>query len=144
LRNRTFFNRPDRLSVGPIENKRERLLGQLNNRLDRFSINSNVREDRGGGHVVVPDVVMSQLVVPDAFARLNVEAYDRRRKQVVPRALSAILVARRAFYGYVRVPKLFINCKRRPCAGVPCVDVRPIHPRVFAELALAWNGMKAP
>ena len=82
--------------------------------------------------------------MPDAFAGLNVEAHDRGRKQVVPRTLSAILVARRAFYGYIRIPKLFIDRKGSPGSSVPGVDVGPIQPRVFAELALAWNGMEAP
>src|SRR5207245_4631203 len=110
----------------PIEDKGERLFRQLNNRLDRSAVNRDVCQDRGGRHVVVPDVMMSQLVVPDAFAGLNVEAHERRRKQVVPRALSAILVARRAFYGYIRIPKLFIDRKGSQGSSVTRVDVGPI------------------
>src|SRR5207244_1682160 len=66
------------------------------------------------------------------------------REQVVPRALSAVLVAGRAFHGYVHVPELFIDCKWGPCSGVSGVDVRSVPPRVFAELALAWSGVEAP
>src|SRR5215813_1730599 len=87
---------------------------------------------------------MSQLVMPDAFTRLHVETYDRRRKQIVPRALSPILVARQAFHGYIRIPELFIDRKRSPRSGVPRVDIRSIQPRVFSDLALARNGMEAP
>src|SRR5262249_52988172 len=71
LWNRTFFDRPDGIAIGSIEDKGEGLLRQLNNRFDRFAVNSDVGKDRRGRHVVVPDVVMSQLVVPDAFACLD-------------------------------------------------------------------------
>src|SRR5215471_17897747 len=88
--------------------------------------------------------MVRQLVMPDAFAGLDVEADDRRRKQVIPRTLSTVLVAGRAFYRYIRIPELFIDGKRSPCSGVPRINVRSIQPRVFTELAFAWNGMEAP
>src|SRR5262249_2219829 len=111
---------------------------------DWFSVNGDVGQDRGGGHVVIPDVMMSQLVVPDPFSGLNVEANDRRRKQIVPRALSSILVSSRAFSWYIRISDLFIDRERSPGSRVSRINVRPIQPRVFADLAFAWNGMEAP
>src|SRR5262249_49846372 len=144
LRNRPFFDRPDRLAVGPIEDEGKRLLRQLHDRLDRSAVNGDVCQDRGGGHVVVPDVVMSQLVGPDAFAGFDVEAHDRRGEEVVSPALSAVLVTCLAFDRYIHVPELFVDRERSPSSGVPRIDVRPILPSVFAELALAWNGMEAP
>src|SRR5215510_11310857 len=47
-------------------------------------------------------------------------------------------------YRYIRIPELFIDRERSPGPGVPRIDVRPIQPRVFAELAFAWNSMEAP
>ena len=56
------------LSGRPIEHECERLLRQLHDRLDRPSADGDVRENRRGRQVVVPQIVVDDLVVPDAFA----------------------------------------------------------------------------
>src|SRR5581483_9732193 len=108
LRDRTFFDRKDGSAVGAIEHEREGLLRQLHHRLDRLAVYGDVRENRRGRHVVVPDIVMRELVMPDAFTGLDIEADDGRRKQIIARTLSAVLIARRAFDGNVDITKLFI------------------------------------
>src|SRR5207249_4748615 len=67
-RYRALYDRPDRLPRHAIEHIRVALLGKLHQRFDRLALDRHVHEGRSGGKVVVPDVVVRDLVVPDALA----------------------------------------------------------------------------
>src|SRR2546430_9030873 len=82
--------------------------------------------------------------MPTSLTWFDRESDDQQRDEVVPRALSAVLIAQRAFDWYGHVAELFIDRKRRPGSCMSGVDVRSVPPRVFAELALAWSRMEAP
>src|SRR5262249_43180733 len=139
LRDRSLFDRPHGLTVGPIKNKSERLLRQLNDGIDRLAIDRDVGKDRGGRHVVLPGGWMGQLIMPDAFAGPDIEANERRGKQVVSRTLSSILIAGRAFNRNICIAQLLIDCERSPGSGVSRIEIRSVLPCVFAELTFAWD-----
>ena len=73
----------------------ESLLRRLREDLARLPVDRHVEQIRRHRRVVVPDVVMDELVVPLALARLHVERDDARAEQVVARTMAAELVDQR-------------------------------------------------
>ena len=67
-RDRPLFDRPHRLAGHAIEHVGERLLRDLDDGLDPAAVDGDVGEDRRRGIVVVEQIVMHRLEVPDALA----------------------------------------------------------------------------
>ena len=80
LRHRTIFDRPHRLARSPVEHEGKRLFRQLHDGPDPTAIDCDVRQNRRGWQIVVPQVVTHELVVPHAFPRLALDADQRVRK----------------------------------------------------------------
>src|SRR6185369_11518750 len=93
LWNGPFLNWPDGLAADPIEDIREALLGDLDNRFDRASIDADIRENWRRRRVEVPEVVMRQLKMPHAFAGVGFHADEGLAKQVVAEPVAAVHVA---------------------------------------------------
>ena len=93
---RPLFDRPDRLTVGPIEDERERLLRHLHDGLDSPAVNRDVRKDWRCRQIVVPEVVVNDLVVPDSLAGGASDAHQGVRKQIVSETVPAAYVIGRA------------------------------------------------
>ena len=68
---RTLLDRPHRLTGDAIEHIGKALLGKLHQRFHRPAVDGHVDERRRGRKVVVPDVVMRDLIMPDALAGLE-------------------------------------------------------------------------
>src|SRR5687767_2484174 len=75
---RFLFNRPDRLTSLAIERVQERLFRRLEHTGDAPSVDVHIHEHRRHWRVVVPDVVMHELVMPDTLAGLDVESEQGR------------------------------------------------------------------
>ena len=78
-----------------VEDVGEALLGDLGHRGDLAAADRDVDEVRGVGVVVVPDVVMDHLEVPDPLARLHVEGDEARPVEVRPVTVAAVVVVGR-------------------------------------------------
>src|SRR6185369_927537 len=61
----TLFDRPDRLPRDSIEDVCKGLLRKLDHRADGLSVDIDIQQDRMRRHVIVPDVMVHQLVMPD-------------------------------------------------------------------------------
>ena len=94
--------------------------------------------------VVVPQVVMNELVVPDAFAGLALDAHEGVRKQVVAGTMPAVHVARRAGERQIGVAELFVDADERPEVRVPGVLPRVVLPRLDAELSGSRDHVEGP
>ena len=88
--NRQLFNRPDWFASLPIEGINIRLFGHLHNDLTAVR---QIRQDRSGWVVPVPDVVVDQLVVPAALAGLDVQSDQGIRKKIVTGPIAAEAIA---------------------------------------------------
>ena len=99
LRDRPFFNRPNRLAGFAIEDEQERLLGRLGQGLDAPAVHRDVEEDGRAGKIVIPYAVMDDLVVPFALPGLEVERDEALVEQRVARPVAAVIIARRHFDG---------------------------------------------
>src|SRR5690606_21186466 len=73
LRNRRLDDRPYRLAGDTVESVRIGELRRLHERRDLAAIDVQVDENRWGGKVPIPDVVVDDLVVPSPLARPDVE-----------------------------------------------------------------------
>ena len=142
LRDRPSRSTATRAAVGAVEHIGERLLCELHDRANRLAVHRQVDEDRVRGHVVVPDVVVHELLVPDHLAGLDVEADQRVRVQVVAGTMAAVHVVGRRFDAQVHVAQLRVGGERPPDAGVAGVlqPNRPAMSRCPARPRAEWCG----
>jgi hypothetical protein len=90
LRHRALLHRPDRLAGAAIEDVGERLLRQLHDGRDPLSVDGDVDQDWMRRHVVVPDVVMNELLVPHLLAGLRLDGHECVAIEVVARPMAAV------------------------------------------------------
>ena len=135
LRHGPLLDRPHGLARDAVERVDERLLRELRDGFDRPAVDDEVHQDRRRRIVPVPDVVMDQLVVPDALAGLRVEAHEARAVEIVAVALAAPDVGERRLGRQIDVAELGVGRHRRPNAGVARALGRAVEPRLVAGLA---------
>ena len=70
---RPLFDGPHRLAGLAIEHEDEALLGRLRDGRDLPAVDGDVDQDRRARHVVIPDRMVHELVVPDALAGLQID-----------------------------------------------------------------------
>ena len=142
--NGPLFDRPDGPAGGAIEDERERLLRELHDRLDRLSVDADVGEDRRGRQVVVPQVVVDDLIVPDPFAGRAPDAHERVGEDVVAKPVPAVHVAGRRRQRQVGEPLLLVGADERPQIGVAAVRPGVVLPGLAADFARTRNRIELP
>ncbi len=145
LADRPLLDRPDRLAVRAIEDEDERLLRDLGDGLDRLAVDGDVDQDRRGREVVVPDVVMDQLVVPDdARPSSRRGRRDCRRRGCCPGDLrrTSRRSAPRPAGRRSRAPRRRTSAPRHRRCRVYFGGA--LEPRVVAGLALARDRVEGP
>src|SRR5262249_1235854 len=93
---RAFLDWPQRRSGDAIEDPDEPLLTDLRHRIDRFAVMPELEQFGCGGIVIIPDIVMNHLEMPEPFAGPRVECEERIAEQVRARAVDAVEVVLRA------------------------------------------------
>src|SRR5206468_3380151 len=96
LRHRPFLDRPDRAAGLALEDEQEALLRRLRDDIDIAAVLADRQQLRRLGQVVVPQIVMHQLVMPNAFAGARVERHERVAEQICARTIAAIEIEARA------------------------------------------------
>ena len=94
-RNRTFLDRPHRLTCHAIEHVKEVLLARHGDGFDGAAVHVDVGQQRRRRHVEVPERVMHELEMPLPLAGLQVDAHEAFGKQVVPRPVTAVVIGGR-------------------------------------------------
>src|SRR2546422_446175 len=82
LLHRTFNDWPDRLAGDAVEDVSESLFRQLNDRFHSAVIHIEIEQDRMRRHIVVPNVVMHELVIPNHLAGFDIDANQRAGEQI--------------------------------------------------------------
>ena len=77
-----LLDRPDRLAGHAIEDVEESGLARLRDDVDELPVVPDGRQLRRGGVVVVPEIVVDHLEMPEALARARVERDERGAEQV--------------------------------------------------------------
>ena len=111
-------DRPHRLARHAIEGVNPALFRRHADRLDRFSVDSDVHQNAGRGEVPIPDVVMDGLKLPVALAGVQVEAHDAVGEEVRAGPMTAVIIAGCHLGGQVHAIGGFVDRNRAP---VTCV-----------------------
>ena len=143
-RRRPLLDWPDGLARHAVEREDEALLRHLRHRVDSAAVDGDVEQIRRGRRVVVPQPVMHELVVPDAFTGLGIEADQRFRKEIVAGPVSAVIIGRGGVERQVHVPQFFVGAVGRPSADLSCVRPRVVLPRFVAHLTRPRDRVKCP
>ena len=93
-RDRPFDDRPDGLAGNPVERVDERLFGCLRNNRHRLAIDLNIQQHRRSRHIVVPDVVMHHLVVPQPLTGFDIECNQAGAEEIVSRTEPTVEIKR--------------------------------------------------
>ena len=141
---RALLEGKHRLAGDPIEHVQNALLGWQCHALDGTTTHRDVGEDGRGGKIKVPDRMPHNLVVPLPHSGAQVHTHQTLTIQIVSRSVPAVVVAGWRFHRQIHQAEFFINRDLCPHTGITGLVGGTIQPRVVAELALAWNGVKGP
>ena len=103
-----------------------------------------VDEQRRRLRVVVPDVVMHELEVPEILAGVRVDGDDRRREQVVAGTIDADAVVVRRAERHVENAALVVERRVAPDVDAGSILGAVLFPGVVAELARPRHGVERP
>ena len=129
LRHGPLLDRPHGRARRAIEHEQEAVLRDLRERFDRPAVDRDVDQDRRGRQVVVEQIVMHGLEVPDALAGLRIQRDDRAAVQVVAEAMAAVHVVRDARRRHVDETELLVGAERRPDVAGAAVAPRFVLPK---------------
>ena len=141
---RPLLDGPYRLPGRPIEHVDPPLFGGLRDSLDRAAIDGDVGEYRGAGDVPVPDVVVYELIVPDALAGLEIQRNQTRREKVGAGTMPPVIVAGGIFDRQIDTAPFLIDRDLSPDPGVARVRPRFLLPRVVPELTEHRDRVEDP
>src|SRR5690606_12232002 len=136
--------RPQRLARHAIEDEQEAVLRRLRDDVDAPAFVRNGQELRRGREVVVPEIVMHGLEVPEPLARAHVERDETVAEQIRADAIRAVIVVgRRAERD---IDDAALDVERHLAPRVDAADVEPgvLRPRVVAELAGLRTSVESP
>ncbi len=122
LRDGLFFHGKNGNASIAIQDKQETSFVALDNYRDTFAIALESGEERRGGGIVVPEVVVHELESPDEFSGLTTKGDDGIGPLVVSRTETAVIIGTGAASGDEDEVTFGINNHDRPgvgCAGAP-------------------------
>ncbi len=144
LRHRTFFNGPQRLARHAVEYVEKTKLGGLGDDVHVLSIVLNREQFGCGSGVVIPQIVMHELEVPQALAGPRVKSEQAIAKQIGSGAVRSVEIVGRGAKREVSYATLCVQREFAP--RVVTADVFPGFRRkcVVAEFARVWHRVERP
>ena len=139
LRHLSPFDGPERLAGLALEDIDEPGLAGLRHDLDRFAVVPHGQQLRRGRVVVIPEIVVNDLEVPQPFARTRVEREQAIAKQVVPLAIAAVEIVCRRAGRYEDDAILLVERQIAPRVRTASVFVRIRRPRLVPVFARTRN-----
>jgi hypothetical protein len=133
-----------RLASQAIEHEGKPGLRHLRDRGNFLAANGDVDEHRWRRQIVIPDVVMERLEVPNTLACIRIETHETVGEEVIPVAVAAVEIAGWRLDGQIDVTVLRVRSEWRPHARVAAVLRAPVEPGVVAELTRLGNGVERP
>src|SRR5262249_29168185 len=135
LGDRALLDGPQRLAGHPVEDPHEALLAELRDRGDRLAAVPDGQQLPRGGIVVIPDIVVDHLEVPEAFAGPGIEGQQAIAKEIRAFAVDSVEVVLGTGGRRVDDAALLIDGELAPHIGAADALPRIFRPRVVAELA---------
>jgi hypothetical protein len=143
-RNGAFLDWEQRRAGCAIEHEDEGGLGRLHDRIDRRSVALHRDQHRRRGQVVVPQVVVDGLEVPDALASRGAQRHHRIGEEVGAGTIGAVEVGARRTDRQEHQTALEVGGDRRPHIGGAGVAPAVVLPGIGAELAGPRDGAERP
>lgn len=139
-----FLDRPERLAGDAIENKEVAVLGALGDGVDFFAAVRDGEQDRGARQVLVEEVVVNDLIVPEAFSGGRVEGDEGVGEEILAKAVGAVKIRFGGFRGHVDnstgLVERLAGPRHRSGGGFIGVS----RPGIVADFAWARNEVKNP
>ena len=144
LRNGTLFDGPQGLAGDAVEGEQEPLLGDLRDGIDHFSIVANGQQLGRGGVVIIPNIVVDHLEMPQPFAGAGVKRKQGIAEQISAGPVHSVKVVLRAGGGGVEDAALDVDGHFAP--DVDAADGFPgvFGPGLVTELTGTGNGVEGP
>src|SRR5262249_49655215 len=120
------------------------LLCHLRDDLPLFAVYTDIEQHWRRSGIPIPDVVMNELVVPDAPTGFRIETNDAVGEKVIAGPVATIIVARWCFDWEIDVAQVEIGAHRCPNCSVAGVLPRITAPCIVAEFAPLRNRMERP
>ncbi len=141
---RGFVDGEEGFTGGSVEDKDVAGLGDLGDGIDAFAVVFHREEIGGGGEVAVPDIVVDELEVPDAFAGFGVEGQEAVGEEVGTHAVAAPEVEGCGTCGDEDHAALLIDGHTGP--GIGTADIFPCFrgPGFVSVFAGVRDGMEDP
>ncbi len=122
----------------------EPLLAHLCDDIDRFTLVPHCKQLGSRRIVVIPNVVMNHLEVPQAPAGPGIQREQAVAEQVRPPAIGAVKVVLRARRRRKDDATLLVDRKFAPHVRSAHALPRVLWPGLIAELAGTWNRVEGP
>ena len=145
LLHRALFDRQHRLPRFAIQEERHAVGAHREQHLTRPAADRRVVEHERRAHVVFPDVVVHELIVPAHLAGLQLQRDDRVVEQVVARPQFAAPLRHRVPGFEVHEPEVRVHRRRRPDGAAAVLpDVAVLRPGVVARFAGTRHDLEVP
>ena len=144
LRHRPFLDRPERFTGDAIEHKEQPVLRALRHGVDLFAAVIHRQQHRRTRQILVQQIVMHDLEMPEPFPGRGVQRHDAVGEQIHPMPLAAVEIGLGRLGRDVNDAALFIERLAAPRhhAGGGFVGLR--RPGVVAHFAGTGNQVKDP
>ena len=139
-----FLDGVNRHAADTIQNEQQAVLGADGDRRHGLVADARVEQQRWRLQVVVPNVVVNRLKVPEVAAGARISRDDRRAEQVVADAIAAVAIERRRAERHVQNAALDVDRHEAPDvdAGAPLRAVAA--PSIGEALAGPRHAAKRP
>ena len=144
LGNGLFLNRPERNAGHAIKDKHQSVFGALRDSVDLPAVVFNGQENRRTGQILIQQIMVDDLVMPEAFAGVGIKGNQGVGKQIHPMTFSTIEIRLSRLGGDVNDAALLVERLTRPWHEAGGSFVGILRPGLVTHLTWSWDEMKDP
>ena len=144
LCHRPLFHREQWLAGEPIENKNKPHFGYLRHRRDFPPLAAHGNQIGRRGHIVIPDVVVHHLVIPEKLARGGIQCHQGIPEKALTFSVRSIKIVRGRPYGKENHPPLHVHAHDGPHIGPRTVFPGITFPGLVSSFAGSGDGVEPP
>ena len=139
-----FLDRMDRLAGATIEHEQQAVLRNDRDGRHAATLPTHVEQRRWRLQVVVPDVVMHDLEVPEILSSERVDSDQRRAEQVGALAIAAVSIPGRRCERQIGDASLAVDGHESPDIHARASACAVAFPGLMSRLSGQRHGMKCP